>query len=335
MIQERPLPPGYTCRPAAHEDADAVLGVLNACSLDAMGVAYFSEDYLRTMWADPQLDLGADTRVVCDPAGEVVGYALAISHSPHVRVQFLGAVPPEHRGRGIGSHLYDWVHNRARQLVDQAAPEARVALITSIPHQDAPSRALLEAQGLAAVRHFWAMEIPLDEAPPAPVLPDGITIRGMTAGEDDRPVFRVVHESFRDAWGYVERPFEEAYAGWREHVEAQPEHDPTLDFLALDGDTIAGVALCLPRSWDDPDKGWIGILGVLRDYRRRGIASALLRHAFGEFYRRGQKRAGLGVDSGSLTGAQRLYEQVGMHVRYQFVTYEKELRPGVDLVKQS
>ena len=55
---------------------------------------------------------------------------------------------------------------------------------------------------------------------------------------------------------------------------------------------------------------------------------ALLLHSFGEFYRRGIDKVGLGVDAQNLTGATRLYERAGMHVALQHDTYEKELRPG-------
>jgi hypothetical protein len=55
---------------------------------------------------------------------------------------------------------------------------------------------------------------------------------------------------------------------------------------------------------------------------------ALLLHSFNEFYRRGSRKAGLGVDASSLTGATRLYERAGMHVARQYDSYQKELRPG-------
>jgi ribosomal protein S18 acetylase RimI-like enzyme len=66
-----------------------------------------------------------------------------------------------------------------------------------------------------------------------------------------------------------------------------------------------------------------------------GLGLALLRHSFDEFYRRGKRKGGLGVDAGSLTGATRLYERAGMRVARQYSIYEKELRPGVDLSTQS
>jgi ribosomal protein S18 acetylase RimI-like enzyme len=52
--------------------------------------------------------------------------------------------------------------------------------------------------------------------------------------------------------------------------------------------------------------------GVRRPWRRRGLGLALLRRAFGEFQRRGERLVQLGVDAASPTGATRLYERVGM-----------------------
>jgi len=112
------------------------------------------------------------------------------------------------------------------------------------------------------------------------------------------------------------------------------DYDPTLRFLALDGEQIVGVALCTPKPDDDPDIGWVATLGVLREYRQRGVALALLRHAFSEFYRRGKKGVGLGVDAANLTGATRLYEKAGMRVVRTWANYGKVLREGRDLSTQ-
>jgi ribosomal protein S18 acetylase RimI-like enzyme len=77
---------------------------------------------------------------------------------------------------------------------------------------------------------------------------------------------------------------------------------------------------------------WVQSLGVRRPWRRQGLALALLHHLFGASYRRGITKVGLGVDTESLTGATRLYEKAGMQIYRQWDTYEKELRPGEDLV---
>ena len=100
----------------------------------------------------------------------------------------------------------------------------------------------------------------------------------------------------------------------------QLEHD-----AGLDGDAYAfrdGFAMCHPHAVQR-DLGWVRILGVRRSSRGRGLGRALLLNAFSEFRRHGMTRARLGVDAESLTGANKLYESVGMRVSDCFGVYEK------------
>ena len=97
-----------------------------------------------------------------------------------------------------------------------------------------------------------------------------------------------------------------------------------LDVCTADVDQIAGYSLCRSRS----GIGWVGTLGVRRAWRKRGLGEALLLHSSGEFYKRGTKTIGLGVDAENPTGATRLYRKAGMKVAAEYVIYEKELRAG-------
>jgi ribosomal protein S18 acetylase RimI-like enzyme len=103
----------------------------------------------------------------------------------------------------------------------------------------------------------------------------------------------------------------------------------------MDGDQIAGISLCWPKRGPNEKIGWVGTLGVLRAWRRQGLGLALLKHSFADLQQRGKEKVGLGVDADSLTGATKLYEKAGMHVTRQFDSYEKELRPGIEMVKRS
>ena len=91
------------------------------------------------------------------------------------------------------------------------------------------------------------------------------------------------------------------------------------------------MSLARLRSEEDPQLAWINTVGVRSQWRRRGIAHALLRHSFRELYQRGKRRVALGVDSQSLTGATRVYERAGMKPVRTWVVFEKELRPGKEL----
>jgi GNAT superfamily N-acetyltransferase len=70
---------------------------------------------------------------------------------------------------------------------------------------------------------------------------------------------------------------------------------------------------------------WVSRLFTVREWRRRGLGEALLHDAFGKFWREGRRSVGLGVDAQSDTGANRLYERVGMHVHWGAVVFEKAL----------
>ncbi|MEO8247502.1 MAG: GNAT family N-acetyltransferase, partial [Chloroflexota bacterium] len=54
-------------------------------------------------------------------------------------------------------------------------------------------------------------------------------------------------------------------------------------------------------------------------------------HSFGGFWERGIRTVSLGVDAGSLTGATRLYESVGMSVEQAYDRVEKVVREGRDI----
>jgi ribosomal protein S18 acetylase RimI-like enzyme len=174
----------------------------------------------------------------------------------------------------------------------------------------------------------------MDGELPKPIWPEGITVRTMQPGQE-LAVYRVENETFRDHWGHAEAPEDQGYPLWRHRAIDDPSHDPSLWFLAWDGDQIAGIALCQPFQIGDSDMGWVSTLGVRRPWRRRGLAEALLYHSFAELRGRGRIRVGLGVDASSLTGATRLYEKVGMRATRQFTMFAKDLRPGRDLTTQT
>jgi ribosomal protein S18 acetylase RimI-like enzyme len=164
------------------------------------------------------------------------------------------------------------------------------------------------------------MIVELAGEPVAPAWPAGVAIRNPASEDDLRAAFAAYREAFRDHWGYAEQSYEEFV---RTAIEVD-SYDPSLWFLALDGEAVAGVLMGETL----PDRGWVNDLAVRRPWRGRGLGEALLRHSFGEFYRRGQRIVALGVDSQNLTGATRLYERVGMRAERQYDICEKVLRPG-------
>jgi mycothiol synthase len=317
------------------DDVEAVTALLNAYSIEQVGKAQFGADAIRTEWQSPDFNLETDTQIVAAPDGKLVGYGGVWDVRLHVRIYAEGRVHPEYKGRGIGATLCQWIEERARQAIPKAPEGARVVLLQGTLSTDTAAQELLRKQGYQLVRHAFRMVIEMDAPPPEPVVPKGLTIRPFVRSQEERAVIQATDGAFKDQWGYVERPFEEKYKEWMHWIDNDPDHDPSLWFVAVEGTEIAGMSLCHPKVVEDPDMGCVEVLGVRRPWRRRGLALALLHHSFGQFYRRGKRKVGLDVDAQSLTGATRLYEKAGMHVQRQYATYEKELRPGEDLSTQS
>jgi len=187
----------------------------------------------------------------------------------------------------------------------------------------------LLAAGYRIARHNFRMVIELEGPPSRPAIPEGISIRPFVRDQEGRALIRALREAFRDNWGYVDRGLEMEYERWMHILDRDPDCDPApFWFIAVDGEEIAGLALCHPEMSEDPEMAWVYVVGVRPAWRRRGIALALLQHSFGVLYQWGKRRVSLEVDAENPTGATRLYEKAGMQVERRHETFEKELRPG-------
>ncbi|MFL5767408.1 MAG: GNAT family N-acetyltransferase [Actinomycetota bacterium] len=305
---QRQLPKGYLARPATLDDLDGVVELME--SLDrSFG---FDPDPVREeiswLWNLPSTDLGADTRLVVRK-DEVVGYAEAIRVHPEHEGPFgvYGRVHPKHRGLGIGTWLAAWMEERAR---DRASNGIRTFVID----RDEAGRSLLESRGYVEVRSFFTMCRPLAEREEEGLPTPGLTVRPFRDVEEDRVLHDLFEGSFADHWEHEPTPFE----GWNEALRSGDDWDPSLVWIAEAEGTPAGflVGFLFERC------GFVGILGVLREFRGRGIATALLRRSFKDFARRGRSEVRLTVDAQNTTGAVGLYERVGMHVCRRYDAFD-------------
>lgn len=304
----------YTVRRPTSDVLGAVLAFMIEVTTAEFGEPDYSEGELRDEWSN--LDLTADDWLVEAAGGDLLGYT-TVRHRAHVRLDADGYVHPWHEGRGVGTLLVRLTEGRAMEHVRLAPPDARVVLNNGINGRNERARRLLEGEGYALERHFWRMSLTLDVAPPPADRPAGITLRVATPEDDLRRLHQTVEAAFADHWGHVPASFE-TWAG----RHAGSNHDRSLWFLAVDGEEVAGIAICR----HDQGIGWIDRLGVVPARRRQGTGQALLRQALGEFFHRGYRGAALGVDAANETGATRLYESAGMRADRQYAVYQKELR---------
>lgn len=330
------LPGGFTARGANLNDVEPALELFNRWSRSVIGRDEITDaDAIRNEWVSPNFDPAEDIRLVFAPNGQMAGYIEVWTTSPvPVHPWMWGRVDPDFEDIGIGTYLMQWAEQRALHALPRVPAELRFAPRVGTAREAGKPKKLFADMGYQHIRSSYHMLIEMDAPVPDAQFPEGLTLRTYNPDTDAAAVYQAVEDSFQDHFGFVPEPFEEGLKRFR-HFWENEGFDPTLFFIAMDGDQIAGINLCRPHSYDDAEMGWVGTLGVLRPWRKRGLGLALLRHSFHEFYQRGKRKVGLGVDAQNLTGALRLYEGAGMHVHQAFDQYEKELRPGTEISTQT
>jgi GNAT superfamily N-acetyltransferase len=331
------LPEGFTVRGAELGDIPEALKLFNRWSQAVIHEDEITDAVaIRTEWASPGFDPAEDIRLIFAPDGGMVGYVEVWTNAkPPVHPWIWSRVDLRCEGLGLDEYLLAWAEGHALKALDELPADLRFAPRVGTYRQAEYIKDIYLALGYRHIRSSYTMRINMDAPPAEPQWAEGITLRACNPETDLEAVYRAVDESFSDHFGHVDAPFEEGFQRFKHFMTGYEGYDPTLWFLAMDGEEIAGISLCRERAYDNPDVGWVNTLGVRRPWRKRGIGMALLRHSFGELYRRGKRMAGLGVDAQNLTGALRLYENAGMHVHSAFDQFEKELRPGREISVQS
>ena len=320
----------FTIRPATTDDAAQVTALINICTQALYGKDEMNVGQLETDWKLVGFELEKDSLLLLD--GErVVGYADIWNVSaPYVRFMTLVHVHPDYRGLGFGWLLNVWAETRTREMMQKTQEDLRVFLMSFVNSKDTEAVQLLSDFGAKIERHNWTMERILDEDLTDPILPAGYKIRVALKEEYPR-VYQLQKESFRDHWGFIPTTFEEGYPIFLNQYVESPEYLPDLWFVVEYADELVGMIIGTATSTYGEDYGWVGVLGVLREHRKKGLAKALLQKSFQSIRQMGSSKVGLAVDAQNLSGALKLYQDMGMHVAEEFLRFEKTLRDGNDL----
>lgn len=313
------LPPGLTHRRPTVADAAQILELTVACDLRVLGESDSTFAQIEGDLGGSGVDNERGGRLVEDAAGDVVGWLWteASEAADEVFVDLYSLEQPVLR----------WLLARAFDYVELLARERGrpMQMHSGSYEHDVVYGGLLESAGLEVVRRFWHMKRSLDGVPPEPpALPQGVRIRVADADDETerRLIHRLVEETFADHWNHIALPFEE----WNAFLEASPGKDPSQWWIAEVDGVPAGIAIGA-NTQAEIGSGYVRNLGVLRDFRGRGIAKALLAYAFADFVRRGYTGAALGVDSESPTGATRLYEGMGMSIDKVILARRRTVEP--------
>ena len=176
------------------------------------------------------------------------------------------AVVPARRGQGIGSAIFAEISTRARDL-------GKDELQGEVHESDADSRAFFEHRGFVPVGGEKAVVLELEDIdPPEVEPPEGVRIV-TRAEEPDRldGMYALANQADEDIPGSAGV---QSYERWRAMDIDRPNCLPELCFLALAENEVVGYAFLLAQG----ERAFHGLTVTRRDWRRRGVATAL-KHA--------------------------------------------------------
>jgi ribosomal protein S18 acetylase RimI-like enzyme len=170
-------------------------------------------------------------------------------------------------------------------------------LYATVDEADSERLRRLESVGFTQKRRELVLRVPTDatrwsvgDVGPPP----GITFR--TADHVDEGRLRRLDDRLRqdvpgtDGWCWDEK-------GFREDTYGSPDFDPAAYLVAVNGDAdYVGIA----RVWIQPQQARLGFVGVRAEWRRRGLARALLAAVFTVLHERGLEEVRTEVDETNL-----------------------------------
>ncbi|WP_018156052.1 GNAT family N-acetyltransferase [Demetria terragena] len=321
--------PGLVWSPWTEEDLPDVSAMLTAVEAVDSPSERHSLAELQEDFASATYDLARDCLLARGSAGDVVAIARSICADGDVtarRALLAGAVRPDRRGLGIGRAIMAWQLAHARAwFTNGRTPEHELLRLRVFSDSKATAEhRLAERCGLTQARFYAELTLRLPAEPVADRHVDGIELRPWREATSVATL-AVRNAAFADSWGSVETTEDR----WLERQQAT-SFRPDWSFVAVDRETGQVVALLMSSAYEqdwEPQgftSGYIDLLGTLRDYRGRGLASALITQAMRTFQQAGLDAAEIGVDSENESGAFGLYTSLGFEQTSGTVQFMRE-----------
>jgi mycothiol synthase len=186
-------------RPFTFDDAQAVVDLINACSQKLHGWNSAELDDLMNDWTSPGIQVGDTVRVVENSLGEIIGYIdIWDNTNPHVTKYVWGILHPDNWNNKLYSEMLSWAKNCCQARIKLAPEGTRIIMSQGVANKDILRKASLESFGFDLARHFYQMQIELDQAPKLPVVPEGLTVMKIDMESDLEEAILANEEAFKD-----------------------------------------------------------------------------------------------------------------------------------------
>ena len=306
---------------AIQNRAEAFDGVLRVTTIDEV-----AENF-----DDERVVVATDTRAAfVEGSTEIAGYAYTYHLPSDVvaeRCYVFGHVDPAWRGRRVGRALMAWGVARATEQLREAGRDLpRYVRVESFETMTSAHR-LFERMGFTPIRWFEDLLLPLDDLP-ALTTPPGVSIVPWPDGAEGRDdeIRTAKNLAFADHWGSAPTNPDD----WHVMVHGYGSR-ADLSWVAVDDATGQIIGHCLNRRFESDDvvlgrrEGWIDSLGTLAAWRKRGVASALVRASLHAFAAVDFSHAAITVDSENPSGAARLYRSLGFELHQRSSNHQIEV----------
>ncbi len=225
----------------------------------------------------------------------------------------------------LDQQLFDWGHSRLEDIYQAIPGNMPAELRTFAWDKHEKRRILFATNGLSAVRHYFNMRRDLLSEPiPEKPLPNGIIVRPALPSEY-RKIWEASVIAFNDEWGAVV-PTETDFVRW----QGQTDFQPYLWQIGWVKDQPVGMVTNFVNLDDNEHhqryRGYTEGIWVLPEFRKQGLATALITRSMEMFKAMNMHEAALEVDSQNPSGALGLYQALGFKTYSKGAEYSKPFK---------
>ncbi len=311
------------------DDFEAMAAVINR-SREADGVDDFimTSGDLGSQFEAPENFVPERDVTLLEQDGELVGTLRVRWESrPSGSLVFIHSVEllPEARRPGLMRELFHDNERHAREIAPSVLKKGQMPSLL-VWANDEPNewRDIARAEGYKPVQHVVSMLRPLDNIPSAR-FPKGFELRRVPP-EKFEEIWKARRIACMGEWDFTEDEWDQQhYKAYLKSEEFQPE----LWRVAYYGDTLAGMVLNYILSSENKEYtrkwGHTEHVYVASQFRRRGLAKALLASSFKVLKDKGMTEAKLDTEVENPNETVKLYGSVGFKVLKSFTFYQKPI----------